>query len=379
MHAGSVEERNTVHFAQTGTRRSRSFQPAPHCATGAPSHSGAVRCLPACLPPPPPPTASPPAVFEGWYFKVTLPGDGQSFALIYSVEDPSDNNKHSGVGAQVMGPDDGYLLQYSPRQVQQQFWADRSDLALGAVFKARGAQQRQQQQLASLRRPLPAAQFDAGVEQGFQASATWHQGSIVRAEAGAAGSLPSTVDSCRWAFSVRPVVGWGDAGGRQKATAGWLAALPVFEPHWQVVMAHGLASGWIEWGGKRYEFTDAAHYAVRAPERGSALLPDSLPARSACACLAPVVAGPPAPPARNATHCCQHITRAASPPAGPLTCLQEKNWGGGFPRRWCWVQCNTFEGEPGTSVTAVGALRGLLGVPGVEENVGMVGIHHRGR
>lgn len=43
------------------------------------------------------------------------------------------------------------------------------------------------------------------------------------------------------------------------------------------------------------------------------------------------------------------------------------------------MQCNTFEGEAGTSVTAVGALRGLLGVPGVEENVGMVGIHHRGR
>lgn len=67
-----------------------------------------------------------------------------------------------------------------------------------------------------------------------------------------------------------------------------------------------------------------------------------------------------------------------APPLSP-GCLQEKNWGGGFPRRWCWVQCNTFEGEPGTSVTAVGALRGLLGVPGVEENVGMIGIHHRGR
>jgi tocopherol cyclase len=56
-----------------------------------------------------------PAVFEGWYFKVTLPGDGQSFALIYSIEDPLGNNKHSGIGAQVMGPDDGYLLQYSPQ------------------------------------------------------------------------------------------------------------------------------------------------------------------------------------------------------------------------------------------------------------------------
>ncbi|KAL4432855.1 hypothetical protein ABPG77_008181 [Micractinium sp. CCAP 211/92] len=254
-------------------------------------------------------------VFEGWYFKVTLPGDGQSFALIYSVEDPAGGNKYSGVGAQVMGPDDGYLLQYSP-QVQQ-FWADRRDLALGAVFKQQGSPAVAAPPVR-LKQPLPAAQFDAAIEQGFQATTTWHQGSIVRAEEGASGSLHSTVDSCRWAFSVRPVYGWGDEGERQRSTAGWLASLPVFEPHWQVVMAHGLATGWIEWGGKRYEFEDAAHYV-------------------------------------------------------------EKNWGGGFPRRWCWVQCNTFEEEPGTSVTAVGALRGLLGVPGVEENVGMIGIHHRGR
>lgn len=79
-------------------------------------------CLPSIVPPPatqhPPRPLSPslaiPPVFEGWYFKVTLPGDGQSFALIYSIEDPMGGNKHSGIGAQVMGPDDGYLLQYSP-------------------------------------------------------------------------------------------------------------------------------------------------------------------------------------------------------------------------------------------------------------------------
>ncbi|PSC72651.1 Tocopherol chloroplastic [Micractinium conductrix] len=254
--------------------------------------------------------------FEGWYFRVTLPGDGASFALIYSIEDPAGGGRCAGVGAQVMGPDDGYLLQYSP-QVQQ-FWADRSDLALGAMFRPRGSGTSSSTPPAGLKRLLPAAQFDAGVEEGFQASTTWHQGSIVRQEEGAGGDLPSTVDSCRWAFSVKPVVGWGDVGAPQKATAGWLAALPVFEPHWQVVMAHGLASGWIEWGGQRYEFTDAPHYV-------------------------------------------------------------EKNWGGGFPRRWCWVQCNSFAGEAGTSVTAVGALRGLLGVPGVEENVGMIGIHHRGK
>ena len=30
---------------------------------------------------------------------------------------------------------------------------------------------------------------------------------------------------------------------------------------------------------------------------------------------------------------------------------------------------------PGLSVTAVGARRGLLGVPGLEEDVGMLGVH----
>lgn len=82
-------------------------------------HSSPIQpCLPATLRPL---RAHTLPVFEGWYFKVTLPGDGQSFALIYSVEDPAGQGagplgagRHAGVGVQVMGPDDGYLLQYSP-------------------------------------------------------------------------------------------------------------------------------------------------------------------------------------------------------------------------------------------------------------------------
>ena len=35
-----------------------------------------------------------------------------------------------------------------------------------------------------------------------------------------------------------------------------------------------------------------------------------------------------------------------------------------------------FYDSPGTSVTAVGAERGLLQIPGVQENVGLIGIHH---
>lgn len=43
------------------------------------------------------------------------------------------------------------------------------------------------------------------------------------------------------------------------------------------------------------------------------------------------------------------------------------------------MQCNSFEGCPGTSVTAVGARRGLLQLPGILEDVGLIGIHHKGQ
>lgn len=56
-------------------------------------------------------------------------------------------------------------------------------------------------------------------------------------------SYAKTVGAVRWEYSTQPVYGWGDIGFEQKATAGWLAAFPFFEPHWQVCMAGGLSSG----------------------------------------------------------------------------------------------------------------------------------------
>ena len=252
-------------------------------------------------------------VFEGWYWRITLPGNAKSFALIYSVEDPLGNSPFSGVGAQVMGPDDGYILQYS--KYTSNFWADPTRLALGCVFCPYDISK--QHARSDITGVLPRDKFNNKVREGFQASATFHQGRIVANDSGASGYLPSTVNSCSWELSIVPMTAWGDVSGRQRATAGWLASLPVFEPHWQVLMSHGEASGWIEWGGERYEFTGAPAYA-------------------------------------------------------------EKNWGGGFPSKWAWIQCNSFLNSPGTSVTAVGAQRGVLLLPGVEENVGLIGIHHRG-
>ena len=38
----------------------------------------------------------------------------------------------------------------------------------------------------------------------------------------------------------------------------------------------------------------------------------------------------------------------------------EKNWGMGFPKKWFWIQCNNFEGQPDLTITAVGAQRRMV-------------------
>ncbi len=41
--------------------------------------------------------------FEGWYFRVTLPEIGETFAFMYSIEDPIGGQPHSGGAAQILG------------------------------------------------------------------------------------------------------------------------------------------------------------------------------------------------------------------------------------------------------------------------------------
>ncbi|HBE32945.1 MAG TPA: tocopherol cyclase, partial [Cyanobacteria bacterium UBA11368] len=40
--------------------------------------------------------------FEGWYYRVTLPEDRQTFAFMYSIEDPIGGKPYSGGGAQIL-------------------------------------------------------------------------------------------------------------------------------------------------------------------------------------------------------------------------------------------------------------------------------------
>lgn len=73
--------------------------------------------------------------FEGWYFKVSIPECRQSFCFMYSVENPAfpngmgllDNAVHgprfTGVGAQILGPDDKYICQFT--KDSKNFWGSK--------------------------------------------------------------------------------------------------------------------------------------------------------------------------------------------------------------------------------------------------------------
>ncbi|XP_062098762.1 tocopherol cyclase, chloroplastic [Humulus lupulus] len=257
--------------------------------------------------------------FEGWYFKVSIPEKRQSFCFMYSVENPAFRRKLSplevaqygprftGVGAQILGADDKYICQFS--EESQHFWGSRHELMLGSTFTAGKGQPLPNKE-------VPPQEFNRRVLEGFQVTPLWHQGSICD---DGRSNYVDTVKTARWEYSTRPIFGWGDVASKQKSTAGWLAAFPVFEPHWQICMAGGLSTGWIEWDGERFEFENAPSYS-------------------------------------------------------------EKNWGGAFPRKWFWVQSNVFKGVTGeVALTAAGGLRQLPGLTEVFENAALVGVHYDGR
>jgi tocopherol cyclase len=210
---------------------------------------------------------------------------------MYSIEDPSGTSPRSGGSAQILGIDEQYLACAFPDP--HQFWATTDNLGLGHWCETK---------LALRPQLLSAAEFDTQIVQGYQVTATLHQG-----------TLPA--QNCRWCYQTIPIYGWGQPQQLQQATAGWLSYLPIFEPGWQIMMAHGLATGWIDWQGNRYEFSNAPAYS-------------------------------------------------------------EKNWGRSFPEKWFWLNCNSFSETIGLAVTAGGGRRKVLWAT---EEVAMIGIHYHGR
>ncbi|HLP91388.1 MAG TPA: tocopherol cyclase family protein [Nostocaceae cyanobacterium] len=232
--------------------------------------------------------------FEGWYYRVTLPEIGQTFAFMYSIEDPIGDKFYTGGAAQILGPNDEYLWRTFPNF--KKFWASRDVLALGHWGKTN---------LEALGYLSPS-EFNQLIQEGYQATATLNQG-VIRD--------PATGNYCRWQYEIKPIYSWGNQNNIQQSTAGWLSFLQIFEPGWQILMAHGLASGWIDWNGKIYEFNHAPAYA-------------------------------------------------------------EKNWGGAFPEKWFWLNCNSFNNHSNLALTAGGGRRGVLWWM---EEVAMIGIHYQGK
>lgn len=184
-----------------------------------------------------------PRFFEGWYFRVTLPQEKQSFAFIYSIEDPLGGQSISGGAVQILGIDEQYLCRSFPNI--NQFWASKARLEL---VHWRKTTLKLRPQL--LQPPI----FTRDIQEGYQATSTLHQGYI---------RDPGTDQDCRWYYKVKPIYGWGKPNLPQKATAGWLSYLPIADPGWQVLTAYGLASGWIYWNKQRYEFLDTPFYAEK--------------------------------------------------------------------------------------------------------------------
>ena len=125
---------------------------------------------------------------------------------------------------------------------------------------------------------------------------------------------------CYYDMTINPISGWGDGEVGQKSTAGWLASYKVFEPHWQVTLADARATGTVTWKGRTYTFKDAPFYA-------------------------------------------------------------EKNWGGAFPIKWYWCQCNSFDGftDKNGKTLSVTAGGGTRKIPlGQKESLGMVSVHYDG-
>lgn len=233
--------------------------------------------------------------FEGWYFRITLPEIGENFAFMYSIDDPMGGQPHSGGAVQILGAKEEYLSRSFPKV--KGFWAEKNRLSLGHWGK---------QNLNIKPQPLSADKFASHIKEGYQISGNVHQGYIYN---------PSNSQYCHWQYEIKPIYGWGNLQNPSQATGGLLSYLPIFDPGWQVLMAHGLATGWIDWNGQKYRFQDAPTYG-------------------------------------------------------------EKNWGCSFPQKWFWINCNSFAEADDLAITSAGGIRQVLWW---SEEVGLIGIHYQGK
>ncbi len=258
--------------------------------------------------------------FEGWYFRISLPDIQENFAFMYSIDDPVGSKANSGGLVQIIGIDEQYLWRTLPET--SKFWASPNKLAFTHWGKT---------SLTEKPHLLHPQDFEQNIEQGYQVisnskNITINRASLPPLQRGDKGGITTTLNQgfitnphnnqyCRWHYHTQPIYSWGDTSKSPKATAGLLSFLPIFDPGWQVLMAYGLATGYIDWNGKIYEFENTPAYS-------------------------------------------------------------EKNWGYSFPESWFWLNCNSFNEDIELAVTAAGGKRKILWW---DENVSIVGIHYQGK
>lgn len=233
--------------------------------------------------------------FEGWYYRLTIPpdqvADGQSIAFMYSFQAPradlsGGKGKLGGCTVQILGPEEQYFCRSLPNL--SRFWARKDKPEHGY---------RHDKNIRS-------------ISESYKVTPNLHEGQVWD---------PASSQIIRWNYTVEAIYGWGTPTYPQQSTAGWLSQFQVFEPGWQILMAHGLATGWFE-----------------------------------------------------KADCSGSIQNRLNFERVPI--YAEKNWGGAFPKQWFWMQCNAFEDRPDLSLTCGGGIRKILGW---QESVGMVGIHYQ--
>lgn len=179
--------------------------------------------------------------FEGWYYRITIPDSNSSFAFIFSLEDPFPSPL-SCAAVQVMGPNDQYTVQ-ADTDVSK-FWAFQGQQSLGCTFEYEPSVP--SPTLLSTRTALhPDDEWNSMVQSGFQMLPNRLQGKV-RGHDGSLGGIYAGQGvplDCDFDMKITPLSGWGSDQGEQRSTAGWLASYSVFDPHWQVTMADGRATG----------------------------------------------------------------------------------------------------------------------------------------
>lgn len=242
-----------------------------------------------------------PPFFEGWYFRLTLPSSSSasssSFSLIFALEAPN-------IGTiQIIDNEDKLHILQLPTE-STRFHSNSTSWSFSHWSRVDKSKTHKHITCYENRYAL----------HGWTVTPT-----------GMHGIIHSSNTNCliEWCFEYGGSLSWGSRGNkRSRHTGTWVAKYPLFEPGYQILMAHGrITSGNIS----------IKHY-------GSSNEVKDIDVKGA-------------------------------------TVYCEKNWGVKFPRKWFWIQCNTFNNDIDMCMVGVGAIRKIIMF---EETIGMVSIIYNG-